>query len=211
MASRVISKWFSGSEGTVNSWDRFAEQDPYLYILTSMKRTDPRVFWQSGEQTIKIELLPFVQSHDLRPLVALELGCGIGRLAFLSLVISAGSLEWTLRAPWCSEPPHSQTTTESRMLRLLRSQPRRPVGSNRRAFRKLRFHLFAAGVSAHFRVFNHRRLPARDPHLAAQARPRISAVRYAADQLRLPSENPPARFPAPKILSEGHPSHSPFA
>jgi SAM-dependent methyltransferase len=82
MASRVISKWFGGSEGTVNSWDRFAEEDPYLYILTSMKRTDPRVFWQSGEQTVKIELLPFVQSHDLRPLVALELGCGIGRLAF---------------------------------------------------------------------------------------------------------------------------------
>ncbi len=82
MASRVTSKWFGGSHGAVNSWDRFAEQDPYLYILTSMKRTDPRVFWQSGEQSVKIELLPFVQSHDLRPLVALELGCGIGRLAF---------------------------------------------------------------------------------------------------------------------------------
>jgi SAM-dependent methyltransferase len=81
MASRVISKWFGPSQEARNYWDRFAEQDPHLYILTSMKRTDPSAFWRSGEQTVSIELLPFIQTRDVRPFVALELGCGIGRLA----------------------------------------------------------------------------------------------------------------------------------
>jgi SAM-dependent methyltransferase len=64
------------------SWERFAELDPYLYILTSMKRSDPRQFWLSGERTVDAELLPIVQSNEVRPLVGLELGSGIGRLAF---------------------------------------------------------------------------------------------------------------------------------
>jgi SAM-dependent methyltransferase len=80
MASRVIAKSFAAPRET-NFWERFAEQDPYLYILTSMKRTDPSVFWQSGQETVKRELLPFVQTHDVRSSLALELGCGIGRLA----------------------------------------------------------------------------------------------------------------------------------
>ncbi|MGC2765476.1 MAG: class I SAM-dependent methyltransferase [Candidatus Acidiferrum sp.] len=87
MASRVTSKWFgqhkaanlSASDGR-HSWERFAEVDPYLYILTNMKRTDPRAFWESGERLVKIELLPVIQSHAVRPFVAMEVGCGIGRL-----------------------------------------------------------------------------------------------------------------------------------
>lgn len=81
MASRVISKWFASTQEARTSWERFAEQDPYLYILTSMKRTDPGVFWRSGEQTVSVELLPFIKAHDVRSFVAMELGCGIGRLA----------------------------------------------------------------------------------------------------------------------------------
>jgi SAM-dependent methyltransferase len=65
-----------------NPWERFAETDPYLYIFTDMKRTDPQVFWQSGEEVVRAELLPLVHSQSLRPVLALELGSGIGRLAF---------------------------------------------------------------------------------------------------------------------------------
>lgn len=63
-------------------WERFAEIDPYLYILTDMKRTDPRAFWQSGEQIVGAELLPLLHAHSLRPLLGLELGSGLGRLVF---------------------------------------------------------------------------------------------------------------------------------
>ena len=65
----------------VRQWQRFAEADPYLYILTTMKRSDPRVFWQSGEQIVTKELLPLVHEHAVRPFVALEIGSGIGRIA----------------------------------------------------------------------------------------------------------------------------------
>jgi SAM-dependent methyltransferase len=63
-------------------WERFAEIDPYLYIFTDMKRTDPHAFWQSGDQVVRSELLPLVLEHSLRPFLGLELGSGIGRLAF---------------------------------------------------------------------------------------------------------------------------------
>jgi SAM-dependent methyltransferase len=63
-------------------WERFAETDPYLYIFTDMKRTDPKAFWQSGEQIVHAELLPLLHAYVLRPLVGLELGSGVGRLAF---------------------------------------------------------------------------------------------------------------------------------
>lgn len=62
-------------------WERFAETDPYRYILTSMEGNDPRAFWQSGEQTVGAELLPTVQASAVRTVVGLELGCGVGRLA----------------------------------------------------------------------------------------------------------------------------------
>jgi SAM-dependent methyltransferase len=62
-------------------WEHFAESDPYLYILTTMKRSDPHVFWESGEQIVRKELLPLVQLRAIRPLVALEIGSGIGRIA----------------------------------------------------------------------------------------------------------------------------------
>src|SRR3984957_18998717 len=63
-------------------WERFAEIDPYLYIFTDMKRTDPKAFWQSGEQVVNADLLPLVHAHCLHPMVALEIGRGVRRLAF---------------------------------------------------------------------------------------------------------------------------------
>jgi SAM-dependent methyltransferase len=64
------------------AWDHFAEVDPYTYILTSLKRPDPKKFWQSGERTVQLELLPIIQAHTIRTHVGLELGCGVGRLLF---------------------------------------------------------------------------------------------------------------------------------
>ena len=63
-------------------WEKFAEADPYTYILTDLKRSDPREFWESGERTVKEELLPFIRKHGIRRQIGLELGCGVGRLLF---------------------------------------------------------------------------------------------------------------------------------
>ena len=89
MASPVTSKGLGpepsarASAGQIrHPWERFAECDPYLYILTPMKRTDPRVFWESGEQLVEAELLPVIRAEGVRLRLAMELGCGIGRLMF---------------------------------------------------------------------------------------------------------------------------------
>lgn len=62
------------------AWDHFAETDPYVYILTSLKNADPQEFWQSGLQTVQEELLPLVRSRGICPRTGMELGCGVGRL-----------------------------------------------------------------------------------------------------------------------------------
>jgi len=67
-------------KGSSQSWERFAEADPYLYILTSMKRSDPGAFWQSGEDIVNAELFPFFEAHGVRRLVGLEVGSGVGRV-----------------------------------------------------------------------------------------------------------------------------------
>jgi len=77
----MVSSQFS-KKPPVSPWERFAEIDPYLYIFTDMKRTDPKAFWQSGEQVVNAELLRLVHAHCLRPRVGLEIGSGVGRLAF---------------------------------------------------------------------------------------------------------------------------------
>ncbi len=61
-------------------WEQFAHEDPYSYILTSLKGADAGEFWKSGERTIQKEFSPLLEAHDVRPLLALELGCGVGRL-----------------------------------------------------------------------------------------------------------------------------------
>lgn len=66
---------------SAEKWEQFAQEDPYTYILTTLKCPDTSEFWKSGERTIQEEILPLLQVHDVRPLLSLELGCGIGRLA----------------------------------------------------------------------------------------------------------------------------------
>jgi SAM-dependent methyltransferase len=75
-----MSKEFRFTADAGHPWERFADVDPYLYILTDMKRGDPGAFWESGEQLVRAELLPLMQANAVRPVLALELGCGIGRL-----------------------------------------------------------------------------------------------------------------------------------
>ena len=62
------------------SWEHFAERDPYSYILTSLKGGDKAEFWRTGEQTIETDILPMLHQYAGRPRLGLELGCGIGRL-----------------------------------------------------------------------------------------------------------------------------------
>jgi SAM-dependent methyltransferase len=62
-------------------WQEFALKDPYTYILTSLKKSDPEEFWQSGRRTVQEELLPLVESRAVGRQAAMELGCGLGRLA----------------------------------------------------------------------------------------------------------------------------------
>jgi len=64
------------------AWDRFAEVDPYTYILTSLKRADPQEFWESGYRTVREELLPVLRTFRVSRNSGLELGCGLGRLVF---------------------------------------------------------------------------------------------------------------------------------
>src|SRR5215467_6760587 len=71
----------SKSAGFDEPWDRFAETDPYAYILTDLKNGDLDQFWQSGRQVVNREILPLVQSRGISRGIALELGCGVGRLA----------------------------------------------------------------------------------------------------------------------------------
>lgn len=73
---------YSNSEAGKQAWDHFAETDPYTYILTSLKNADPQEFWQSGHRTVQQELLPVVRARGISPGIAMELGCGVGRLVF---------------------------------------------------------------------------------------------------------------------------------
>jgi SAM-dependent methyltransferase len=61
-------------------WQKFALQDPYTYILTSLKNADADEFWQSGQRTVQEELLPLLVSRGICRDTGMELGCGVGRL-----------------------------------------------------------------------------------------------------------------------------------
>jgi len=63
-------------------WEKFAEADPYTYILTDLKSPDPKKFWESGERTVQAEFLPLIRERAIRRQIGMELGCGVGRLLF---------------------------------------------------------------------------------------------------------------------------------
>lgn len=62
-------------------WEKFAKENPYHYILTSLRPSDTDEFWRSGERTFQQEFLPVIERYGVPPRVSLEIGCGIGRLA----------------------------------------------------------------------------------------------------------------------------------
>jgi hypothetical protein len=43
-------------------WERFAEADPYTYILTDLKNPDPKKLGESGDRTVEEELLPMIRA-----------------------------------------------------------------------------------------------------------------------------------------------------
>jgi hypothetical protein len=67
---------------SAGSWEKFAQDDPYTYILTGLELNDPGEFWPSGQRTVHQELLPLLGRHRISRGVAMELGCGVGRLIF---------------------------------------------------------------------------------------------------------------------------------
>lgn len=69
-------------EAQTGLWEKFAQDDPYTYILTNLKSNDPAEFWRSGRRTVQQELLPLIATHRIQPGIAMEIGCGVGRLLF---------------------------------------------------------------------------------------------------------------------------------
>ena len=69
-------------EASTAPWEKFAQDDPYAYILTSLKPNERGEFWQSGHRTVQQELLPLIETQGIKPGVAMEIGCGVGRLLF---------------------------------------------------------------------------------------------------------------------------------
>jgi SAM-dependent methyltransferase len=63
-------------------WDQFARIDAYTYIMTHLPQGDREAFWQSGETVVSQELLPVIHKNAVPLGTALEIGCGVGRLAF---------------------------------------------------------------------------------------------------------------------------------
>lgn len=76
-----MSRQFN-AHGAVGDWERFANEDPYNYILTDLRGSNRLEFWQSGYQLVHEELLPIARAYGIRRGIALELGCGLGRLVF---------------------------------------------------------------------------------------------------------------------------------
>jgi SAM-dependent methyltransferase len=63
-------------------WERFAQEDPFTYILTGSRNFDQKTFWQSGERAVQLEFIPLIRTQAIRTRIGLELGCGVGRLLF---------------------------------------------------------------------------------------------------------------------------------
>ena len=73
---------YRGQDAAIECWERFAKEDPYTYMLTSVRKGNPREFWESGRRTVEKELVPLVKARGICPGIGLELGCGMGRLVF---------------------------------------------------------------------------------------------------------------------------------
>jgi len=61
-------------------WERFAEENAYQYIKTDLADGSPEAFWQSGERTVREEIVPLLEEFSVSRCCGLEIGCGVGRL-----------------------------------------------------------------------------------------------------------------------------------
>ncbi|MFI5096442.1 MAG: class I SAM-dependent methyltransferase [Candidatus Acidiferrales bacterium] len=73
---------YRGQQTANECWEKFAREDPYAYIFTSLKSGNPRGFWESGQRTVEEQLIPLAKARGICPGIGLELGCGMGRLVF---------------------------------------------------------------------------------------------------------------------------------
>lgn len=64
-----------------SEWERFASEDARHYICTDIPKDDPEAFWRSGEQIVQQQFLPLAARYKIHLGTAVEIGCGIGRLA----------------------------------------------------------------------------------------------------------------------------------
>lgn len=71
----------SGLQVRRAEWESFAAENALYYICTGPEGTNESSFWQSGEDVVEHELLPVMLRHNTPRNRALELGCGVGRLA----------------------------------------------------------------------------------------------------------------------------------
>lgn len=62
-------------------WETFAAENPLHYICTGTEGRNESSFWQSGLELVQTELLPILLRYQVPRNLALELGCGVGRLA----------------------------------------------------------------------------------------------------------------------------------
>ena len=62
-------------------WERFAQEDARHYICTDIPKGDAEAFWRSGAEIVEQQFLPLAARYKIRSGTAVEIGCGIGRLA----------------------------------------------------------------------------------------------------------------------------------
>lgn len=62
-------------------WEHFAADNPLHYICTGAEGRSESSFWQSGQELVQNEFLPVLVRYQVPRNLAIELGCGVGRLA----------------------------------------------------------------------------------------------------------------------------------
>jgi SAM-dependent methyltransferase len=81
MTLKEMAGDFHAAQIARSPWHDFARQDAYGYIITDL-HGDRQTFWRSGEATVATEFLPLFDEFSISRQTALEIGCGVGRLAF---------------------------------------------------------------------------------------------------------------------------------
>ena len=64
------------------AWDKGEEVNIFHYVDTLKEDWDETDFWKSGKENINQHVLPFLKNQNFDPTnkIALDIGCGVGRL-----------------------------------------------------------------------------------------------------------------------------------